>query len=246
MIRSFLLIIILSISSIQAQTPTSSWELGTQFGGAYYLGDISRVHILPSNLHLGLFARYNYDSRFAFKSALSFGRIQANDANSSSTFNNRRGLSFQNDIYEFSTVVEFNFFDFMPFRDDSFIASPYAFIGLSYFMHSPKLFINNDLVRVRSAQNEGNSYSAHQMGLPFGTGLKIKGKQYGIGLFWGIRKTWTDYLDDVSTNYPALGDGIQLDTFDQLQRGEATNKDWFVFYGATIFVSLRSKRVCPN
>jgi hypothetical protein len=242
---AYILFIAISLKSI-GQTPTTSWEIGGQGGGAYYLGDINRTHILPSNLHLGAFLRYNYDSRFALKTSLGFGRIQGNDANSSAGFNNLRGLSFQNDIYELSSVIEFNFFDFMPFRDDSYKATPYAFLGLSYFIHNPKLQTDDGLVAVRNAQLEGESYSAHQAAIPFGAGIKIKGKGYGIGLFWGIRKTWTDYLDDISTNFPAQGDIIQLSTNDRLQRGEVHTKDWFVFTGLTFFVSLRSKRVCPN
>lgn len=245
--RNFVNIVFLVLAlGLRGQTPTSSWELGAQGGGAYYLGDINRTHLLTSNLHLGAFLRYNYDSRFALKSTLGFGRLQGDDGNSAAGFNNLRGIQFQNDIYEFSSVIEFNFFDFMPFRDDSYTATPYAFMGLSYFIHNPKLRTDDGLEPVRNAQLEGESYSAHQMAIPFGAGLKIKGKGYGIGLFWGIRKTWTDYLDDVSQNFPSQGNIVDLSTNDRLQRGEVHNKDWFVFTGVTFFVSLRSKRVCPN
>jgi hypothetical protein len=39
--------------------------------------------------------------------------------------------------------------------------------------------------------------------IPFGIGAKMNvSKKVGIGLEWGPRKTFTDYLDDVSGTYP--------------------------------------------
>ena len=50
--------------------------------------------------------------------------------------------------------------------------------------------------------NERKRYNLTQIGLPVGFGFKFKlSTQWTLGLEYGIRFTFTDYLDDVSTTY---------------------------------------------
>jgi hypothetical protein len=45
-------------------------------------------------------------------------------------------------------------------------------------------------------------YKTAGFALPFGFGMKVNiGPFAAFNLEWGMRKTWTDYLDDVSTVY---------------------------------------------
>ena len=47
-------------------------------------------------------------------------------------------------------------------------------------------------------------YALMQVMLPFGVGIKARlNKTFSIAIEYGFRKTWTDYLDDVSTSYVA-------------------------------------------
>jgi len=61
------------------------------------------------------------------------------------------------------------------------------------------------------------------MSTPFGIGVKVSPlRRFGLGLFWGARKTFTDELDKVvSINY------------------QSYNNDWYIFYGLNITFAFR-------
>ena len=95
-----------------------------------------------------------------------------------------------------------------------------------------------------------------QIAIPFGIGVKMNvSKKVGLGLEWGPRKTFTDYLDDVSGTYPdpllhpfasirsaSLSDrskhaGNNINK----QRGNPRTKDWYFFFGVTLSIKLNFK-----
>jgi hypothetical protein len=105
-------------------------------------------------------------------------------------------------------------------------------------------------------EGEAKPYHLWQVSIPFGIGFKINvAKQIGLGIEWGPRKTFTDYLDDVSGNYPdpkvnppvgAMGallsnrsrnGGNVINT----QRGNPQTKDWYFFYGLTLNIKLNPR-----
>ena len=115
-----------------------------------------------------------------------------------------------------------------------------------------------------SANPGKNKYSRAGTAFPFGVGMKYNlNKNIILGLEWGMRKTFTDYLDDVSSTYAdpivlfrengslaaALGDrSLSKDTQSHigLQRGNSRNKDWYSFAGLIITVKLHNKaETCP-
>jgi len=98
-----------------------------------------------------------------------------------------------------------------------------------------------------------------QVNLPFGLGFKYNVNDYiGIGIEWTPRKTFTDYLDDVSGLYPdpkvnpPSGNGMlyayrSAGNFDLTgtMRGNPRTKDWYFFYGLTINIKLpEGKQQC--
>jgi hypothetical protein len=112
-----------------------------------------------------------------------------------------------------------------------------------------------------TVSNGNKPYSLTQIGIPFGLGLKYSLlKKFCIGLEWGMRKTFTDYLDDVSTVYPdpiiieaesgpvaaALSDRTYKDPGQVvnntgLQRGNSHTKDWYSFAGIFITYKIKGK-----
>jgi len=108
-------------------------------------------------------------------------------------------------------------------------------------------------------QTEGVSYSRLGTAIPIGFGLKFKfSHRVLFALEWAIRKSSTDYLDDVSSFYPnpddmtnvAIGLSNKSVLSDQPSewgalRGNPTNRDWFNF--TTFQVSIRlgkNPRLC--
>ncbi len=250
-------------------------EVGVIFGASNYKGELSRHMINSDFLHpaFGLFYRHNWNRRLSWKIELNYGRISGDDAKAKTPFEIDRNLSFYSDIIEVSPQIEFNFLPFETGRAD-YPFSPYLFTGLSVFYFNPKAKFGNDVFDLQPLGTEGqningnNRYKRVQIAIPIGGGIKISVGKIGIGIEVGARRTYSDYLDDVSTLYPdmaallaangsnavALSDRSfsRLDTSADVtnafnkQRGNSTDKDWYLFAGITVFWRLSStlKEIC--
>jgi hypothetical protein len=114
----------------------------------------------------------------------------------------------------------------------------------------------------QGASESGKSkYSRIQLAIPIGFGFKYNfDRSWGIQLQYGIRKTFTDYIDDVSTVYYDREDlvasngtlaAIMADKstgeFDYItevgeQRGDSSNKDTYMFAVLSIVYKFRGGR----
>jgi len=244
----------------------SNMEIGIMGGGSYYLGDINSKHfdyMMPSG---GIVIRKNIDRRVVIKSELVLGNIRADDArNRNDTMKLNRNLHFRSPIYELSGQVEFNF---LPYETGNSLYpfTPFIFVGVSLFRFNPKAEANNgEWVELQPLGTEGQGttsfqdrkkYALTQFSIPMGGGFKIAvNKTFNIILEYGIRKTFTDYLDDVSTSYiggnlidmSPLGiemsdkslNGPQAKDF---QRGDSKDKDWYTFTGITLSFKILSEK----
>ena len=245
----------------------SSTEIGIMGGSSYYLGDINSNHfdyMMPSG---GIVIRKNIDRRIVVKGELLLGYIRADDArNTNDTVKLNRNLHFRSPIYEISGQVEFNF---LPYETGNSLYpfTPFIFAGVSLFRFNPKAEDDNngEWVALQPLGTEGQGttsfqdrkkYALTQISIPMGGGLKIAvNKTFNIILEYGIRKTFTDYLDDVSTSYiggnlidmSPLGiemsdkslNGPQAKDF---QRGDSKDKDWYTFTGITLSFKILSEK----
>ncbi len=244
-----------SISSISAQKS----EVGLMLGGAVYSGDLSPqlINIKFIKPGAGVFYRYNFDPHWAFKGNLFYGSITANDAESPDLFQKNRNLSFESSIFEFSTQVEFNFFEY-EIGDQKRPFSPYIFTGISVFDFNPKTQYNGRWVELQPLGTEGQNlakatkkaYSLVQLSVPLGVGIKWNiAQKLCLGFEIGARKTSTDYLDDVSGEYAdkkllqSENGKISADLSDRSlnktlekgrQRGNSSATDWYTFGGITL------------
>tara|TARA_B100000674_G_scaffold431454_1_gene388653 strand:+ start:928 stop:1707 length:780 start_codon:yes stop_codon:yes gene_type:complete len=236
------------------QTPYSSWELGAYGGGAYYLGELNQNHFPSFNFSFGPRLRYNYDQRIAIKGLLTIGEISADDANSINSFNTDRNFAFTSQLIEAAIVGEFNFLPYSALDSKSRLATPFLFLGIGFTKHNPKAQLNGILLSTQSLQTEGVNFKKNILSVPFGVGYKIMANRFGFEFTWGIRKTNSDYLDDVSTNFidtsnsssgqTNIGNTTQYENVANVKRGDQYNKDWYVFSGLTIFVNLTPEEVC--
>jgi hypothetical protein len=96
--------------------------------------------------------------------------------------------------------------------------SPYIFVGFGVFSFNPQAKYNDTWYDLQALGTEGQElyqedkdlhvvydqkrYSLTNFSIPFGLGVRYNFlKYYSIGLEWGFRKTFTDYIDDVSGDY---------------------------------------------
>lgn len=266
----FLLMLLLSLNSMaQRHTKYSRSELGFMFGQMYYIGDLNPFKQFY-NMHYGggLAYRYNYHSRTAFRLNLIYGQVSGDDSKSTEDVIHNRNLSFASNIVEASALVEFSYFPFQ-IGHDRYKGSCYLFGGIATFHMNPYTMLDGTKTFLQPLGTEGqesklssrNKYSLMQVSLPIGIGAKLTLFKMGtLNLEFGIRKTFTDYLDDVhedtyvdratliEQNGATAGalSNRSLDNDPYGKRGTSSTKDWYVYFGAMISFKLGPMESCPS
>jgi len=253
-----ILIIVLSFQMAFSQTKRRNFrqhEVGIFLGGAYYIGDLNPTkHFNLTQPAGGLFYRFTPNYRYAFRGGINFGYILGDDSQTNNADQLQRNLNFKSQITEFNVLAEFNFLEYR-ISNDKYKFSTYLFLGLDVFMFSPRAQFHNQWFDLQPLRTEGETtkYKLTQLSIPFGVGVKMNvSKKVGIGLEWGPRKTFTDYLDDVSGTYTSgpftsvlasqLADrsknaGSNINK----QRGNPRTKDWYFFFGLTLNFKIDPK-----
>ncbi len=292
--KKTVILLIAVLGSFVSKAQLHNWEFGFSLGGANYVGDINSAFnsneqnaqwnqfeqsfdFYNTNFRFGLLARYNFSPRWVIATELNFTTIEGNDKH----YQNSRNLNFYSPLRELSVVCEFNFFDYRTGSRQHRITQ-YIFAGLAGFYFNPKTDIVNPItseletVELQPLNTEGQgmqgyeeAYSRYGLAIPFGLGVKFSlSSRICLGLQWGFRKTFTDYLDDISTNYvqheelvnwagevaAAAADRThELDGYEgyyhphNLSRGNSATKDWYNFFGITLTARLATKiNRCPG
>ena len=200
----------LCMASAPAARAQSS-EFGALVGTSFYLGDLNQAGLFKGcHLAGGVMYRYNFSPRWALKANILFGKVSASDAG---TLNAQRNLSFMSPISELSVQAELNFLKLYNAPQQNRF-TPYIFAGLSLFSFDPQAqHPNGTWYELQSLGTEGQGipdsngvaakrYSLTSFAIPFGIGFKVTiGRHICLGAEWGIRYTFTDYLDDVRGVY---------------------------------------------
>lgn len=130
----------------------------------------------------------------------------------------QRNLDFKSNMWEVYTAIEFFPIQFFKRYDEGYDARlrPYFFGGIGAFHFNPmgSLTDSNGAVSWHALQplkTEGQgfaeypdkkAYNLTKLNLPFGAGIKyMAGSKISFALELLYRKTFTDYIDDVSTSY---------------------------------------------
>jgi hypothetical protein len=238
-------------------------EAGLFIGDAYYIGDLNPdIHFRMAQLAYGAMARYNINERWALKLAVTRGKVKGNSEKTD--YLPGRNLQFESPITDVSVMAEFNFFPYFTGSRWNWI-TPYLYAGIGGFMFQP----SSGGTKLRSQGTEGQNtgyegrkqYSTTQVNIPFGLGVKVSiGKKIGLTAFWEMHKTFTDYIDDVSTTYYLAGPSISPDDaagllsdptrshMPGMQRGNPKTDDWYSFSGVTVTYKfdIRGSRKCKE
>ena len=253
----FSLVFSLSLLFVQAQRV----HIGVAGGLANYSGDLlEKLYAKKiTNGFIGLTAHYELQDQILIRGAYNFARVNGSDIYSEKPYLVLRNLSFESAISEFSIVGEYYLFNLYERR-----FSPYGFIGLGVFHFNPYSYDSTGrkvFLKPLSTEGQGiyptkKEYSLWQPTIPIGAGVKFAiTENLRIGIEIGLRKLFTDYLDDVSTSYPDFNDllaargqtavdfayrGDEVPGGDpafptkETQRGGAEQKDLYYFTGLNI------------
>lgn len=266
-IFTFFLICIFGISQAQVS------EIGLCGGVSFYMGDLNPSGVFKGSKPAGgVIYRYNINPLLAFKSTVLFGQIGASDAEYGKTAEAKaRNLSFVSPISEISAQIELNFMRLYNEAGQNPFA-PYLFAGVGVFSFNPQAKASDgkwyDLQMLGTEGQELNQpgyekkrYSLINVSFPFGLGMRYNFlKYYSIGVEWGMRLTFTDYIDDVSTTYapdsilriyrhPVVAElADPVDEFEKHKagtaRGNAQTKDWFSYAVVTFTFKLNYQKSC--
>lgn len=227
-LHTALVAVIVSCFLMAPKSHAQTLDLGLFAGGSYYLGDINpSLHFAGSQPAFGGFFRFNYKDRWGFRLGGYRGKVKADDLDffkldAAQTYLNNdyniddpnliyyltsnRGLNFETDITEISFLVELNFFPFfVGSRKNTW--TPYIFAGAGMYLYNPKPIGGGISLRTLGTEGQGyvgrpEPYGNLAFSIPFGIGMKISlNKRIGLGFEWGMRKTFNDYLDDISSTY---------------------------------------------
>lgn len=186
-------------------------EVSIGLGTSNYLGDLvpPRTYFLGTNVALGGHYHYHFTPRWSVRGSITWGQLSGDDVNSSYDSGRRqRNLNFQSPLLEGSAMVQFFVLPFEPSRDRRPI-SPYGFIGVGVFHFNPYTLFKNKRVYLQPLGTEGQGikgfpekYSLWELSIPFGGGVQFNlGGRFNLAVELGARKTFTDYIDDVSGPY---------------------------------------------
>jgi hypothetical protein len=230
------------VCSPAALVVAQSYEIGGGIGTAVYSGDIIRkIDTGQSGLQGTLFGKRNFDNVWSLKVGVNLAELMAADSiRPIDALASLRQGHFKGRVTELSTIMEFNFLDYVNHKSE-FRFSPYAFFGIGY------AFVNAE-----GRMNAGSpvqEYRTSSLVIPFGGGLKfLVTNQLNLGLELSFRPTTSDELDQLSSTLPPLPRydsplGPDPKALPQsLNFGNPNSKDWYYFLGLNISYTLTKAR----
>jgi hypothetical protein len=261
-----ILILLLGKADIVAQRN----DIGLFLGVAKYKGELSNSFFTTHFIHpaFGVYYRDNFNKHWSFRLGATIANVSGDDAYSKYDFEVNRNLSFSSSLQEIEGRFEFNF---TPYELGSYqyLMTSFLFGGLSAFHFNPKAVLRGEEIELQPLGTEGQGiyadrqpYSLFSAALLFGGGFKINGDNIGFTIEMGVRRAYTDYLDDVSTTYPdpvtlaAINGQDAADLSDRTlgydplhegkMRGNSKDPDWYMFTGVSAYIAIgkRGKYSC--
>lgn len=204
-------ILLMAISSVtQAQSfyaarRERSLILSGGLGTSTYYGDLANSNAyIKAEPNINAALQYYLTNRIGVRVELNWFTLAGDDKDANGGGRVERNLSFQSSNFELSAVGIVNLFS----HGDRYYRRPginiYGFAGIGLLYFNPKATDQlGSSVSLQPLKTEGVSYSLVEPVIPFGLGVRFKvSPMFNLSVEGGFRKTFTDYLDDVSTTYP--------------------------------------------
>lgn len=218
---SFPIFVFITLFTFNVQAQKS--EIGAGIGGMNYTGDLIKSYRFAENRLGGIvYYRNNLSNTVSLRYAATFGTVQGSDDPPFDTFAAQRNAEFKIFLVEPSVTIEYNFLDY---KDKNSIInfSPYFFAGAGFFT----FFGNEPGVE---------EYSNFQPVIPVGIGLKYNiNRNWRFNFEMGARKTFFDYLDNVSEGIPNTKN---------YQSGNPHDSDTYYFVGFSLSYAFYPV-ICP-
>lgn len=181
-------------------------ELGLWGGASLYSGDFAPddigLYLETLNPAGGVFLRMNPGNALSIEFGLNLGKIDGEDGVTND--NPSRMLNFRTNITELALKANLNLVRWGNPRGTQVV--PYLMGGAGVFRFNPETNFDGNWIELQPLGTEAQGvpgyedpYSLTNYAILAGGGIKfIFNERFTIGLELGGRKTFTDYLDDVS------------------------------------------------
>lgn len=195
-------------------------DLGGNFGrGTHFLKDLN---LEETKLMKGAFISVYPKDWIGLRVAAQITYLSGNDLNINTsgeheTYRKERNLDFKSNVWEAYAALEvFPLMMFNKYDDYDPRLKPYGLIGVGLFNFNPKGSLTaangrKTWYELQPLRTEGQGmkeypskkeYNLTQVNIPMGFGVKYQlSDRVNIGTEFLYRKTFTDYIDDVSTTY---------------------------------------------
>lgn len=223
-------------AEIREKANTYYLQAGLQINTMNYFGELNRFETITGTTptftrpSFGIHVSKKIKPQWYLRLSYIWGILRGDDFVSADPLNERhryryiRNLHFRNYIHEVSLTATYEIFRARAsrfrartYKRRNFI-NVYVLAGIGILKHNPQaktpLSLGGNWVNLRDLGTEGQGidgyrkkYSLWQASIPLGFGVKIKlTSNIDLGLEIGGRLLFTDYLDDVSGDYPAMED----------------------------------------
>jgi Domain of unknown function (DUF6089) len=254
---------LLLLSGSRAQESRGTIGFGLSAGASNYIGDLDdNFSFRFAQPAFGAHATFLFWPRVYLRATVFHGKISADDAKGSFSGNRYRNLSFYSPVNEAGLNVIYSLQNRKRGFSKRNRIAPYLFTGIAYFQFDPRRKLDGTTYHLQQIGTEGQyldgnypePYRLKQWAIPVGGGFTVKLNDFtDLGIETGFRKTFTDYLDDVSTYYPdksqllteqgpiavQLSDPSNDPSFPEgkpsgAKRGSPKQDDWYVYTNVNI------------
>jgi hypothetical protein len=252
--------IITLLCCLPLATAAQNFHFSARLGIANYQGDLQakRVTFKQGKFLGSLGAQYDLSEHFTARTYFTLSSLQADDKKGTSNMQ-LRNLNFSTKLFEWELGVQYNILSL----NNSWF-TPYVFAGVGLYHFKPYTHTEDGtktFLLPLSTEGQGviagkKEYKLTQFNIPLGIGATYAiSEDIRVGMELGYRKLFTDYLDDVSSEYvdqgvllaargqaavdlAYRGDEVGAGTYPaaKTNRGGANEKDGYYYMALTVTV----------
>jgi hypothetical protein len=252
--------IITLLCCLPLATAAQNFHFSARLGIANYQGDLQakRVTFKQAKFLGSLGAQYDLSEHFTARTYFTLSSLKADDKKGTTNMQ-LRNLNFSTKLFEWELGVQYNILSL----NNSWF-TPYVFAGVGLYHFKPYTHAEDGtktFLQPLSTEGQGivagkKEYKLTQFNIPLGIGATYAiSEDIRVGLELGYRKLFTDYLDDVSSEYvdqgvllaargqaavdlAYRGDEVGAGTYPaaKTNRGGANEKDGYYYMALTVTV----------
>ena len=195
--------VVAEAQSFYAIRRSRSFIFSAGTGTSTYFGELkSKGGYIDPRINMNAGLQYFVIPQVALRGEVAWFQLAGDDSDANGA-HARRNLSFVSNNFEASITGALHLkpMNFRYYQRPPFNAYIFTGVGLLYF--NPKAELDGSMHALQPLMTEDIAYKRTQIVVPFGAGIKVKGGPFfNFVLEGGYRKTFSDYLDDVSTVHP--------------------------------------------